>query len=346
MSRYFFTSLTRISNLREVPFVVQQLAREKWRAGDYVVGEVNARPNPVTRIEMSTGRVIEVMEGSLVLGAFGERRATLEAVGSWQDIKDDMQMEVIGGGGLMGRLTSKSPYTQRMLSVLYKGHVLVDGQPRNMMDYVVAVEERPFTLPVILIVGTSMDAGKTTAARMIIRELKDMGLQVIGAKLTGSGRYRDILSMRDAGADVILDFVDVGLPTTVCSAEVYAKALRQLLARMMLLDADVVVAEAGASPLEPYNGETAVAMIEDNVRFMVLCASDPYAVSGIIHAYGKQPDIVSGAAANTQAAIDLVNKLTGLTAVNLLDQESLWRVRDLLRAALEEHVVGVGTAVA
>lgn len=345
MSRYFFTSLTRISNLRDVPFTVQPLAREKWRTGDYVVGQVNARPNPVTRIEVSTGRVIEVMEGSLVVGAFGDRRATLEAVGSWKDIEDDMQMEVIGGGGLIGRLTSKSPYTQRMLSVLYKGHVLVDGQPRNMLDYVVAVEEQPFDLPVVLIIGTSMDAGKTTAARMIIRELKDMGLRVIGAKLTGSGRYRDILSMRDAGADVILDFVDVGLPTTVCPVATYEKALRQLLARMMLQDADVAVVEAGASPLEPYNGETAVAMIEDQVRFTVLCASDPYAVSGIIHAYGNKPNIVSGAAANTQAAIDLVHKLTGLTAVNLLDQESLWRVRDMLQASLNVETIRANAAV-
>ena len=34
---------------------------------------------------------------------------------------------------------------------------------------------------------------------------------VIGTKLTGAGRYRDILAMRDAGADYIFDFVDAGL---------------------------------------------------------------------------------------------------------------------------------------
>ena len=141
-------------------------------------------------------------------------------------------------------------------------------------------------------------------------------------------------------------FVDAGLPSTVCNETVYQTALSSILSHAAESNPDVMVAEAGASPLEPYRGDMAVAQLRDNIRCTVLCASDPYAVSGIIHAYGKQPDIVSGAAANTQAAIDLVHKLTGLTAVNLLDQESLWRVRDLLRAALEEHVTGLETAVA
>jgi hypothetical protein len=42
---------------------------------------------------------------------------------------------------------------------------------------------------------------------------------------------------------------------------------------------DVLVAEVGASPLEPYNGATAIREIGANVCFTVLSASDPYAAS-------------------------------------------------------------------
>jgi hypothetical protein len=179
-----------------------------------------------------------------------------------------------------------------------------------------------------------MSAGKTMTARLAIRLFKEMGLKVIGAKLTGAGRYRDVLSMKDAGADLIFDFVDVGLPSTVGPPQEYRRALSQLLTRIAEAGADVVVAEAGASPLEPYNGATAIAAIEPNVRCLVLCASDPYAVAGVIGAFQKRPDLVAGAAANTKAGIELVEKLCDLKALDLLDKRSIPELRALLSKAL------------
>jgi hypothetical protein len=179
-----------------------------------------------------------------------------------------------------------------------------------------------------------MSAGKTSSARVIVRLLKEAGLRVIGAKLTGAGRYRDILCVKDAGADWIFDFVDVGLPSTVCPSDEYRAALRQLLARMMQVDGDVVVAEAGASPLEPYNGATAISEIKANVRCAVLCASDPYGVVGVSTAFNRRPDLVAGAAANTTAGIELVDKLSGLKALDLLDKQSLPKLRALLKETI------------
>ncbi len=334
MTSYLYTSLTRISNLREVPFTVEPLSRDHWETGDYVVGEVDRRPSSVTRIELGSGRCIEAMEGSLLIGAFGKRHATLEATGDWRDIEEDMKMEAIGGGGLMGKLTSRSPYMPPVLSLTYNGHVLVNGQKVNMRDFVPNIPKLPFNLPVILIVGTSMSAGKTTAARMIIRQLCHLNLKIVGAKLTGSGRYQDILGMRDAGASVILDFVDAGLPTTVCSEEKFKKALQYMLSRLAMVDADVAVLEAGASPLEPYNGRLAVELIEEHIRFIVACASDPYAIVGLMSTFGRSPDLVTGAAANTTAAIELVESLSGFKALNLMDREAQWELRSMLRESL------------
>jgi uncharacterized NAD-dependent epimerase/dehydratase family protein len=185
-------------------------------------------------------------------------------------------------------------------------------------------------VPTILIVGTSMSAGKTTSAKIIIRQLKRAGLRVVGTKLTGTGRYRDTLAMLDAGADAVFDFVDVGLPSSVVDPEQYRTPLRDLLGLIGEANPEVLVAEAGASPLEPYNGQVALDELGDTVSFTVLCASDPYAVVGVMRGYGIIPDLVAGVATSTSAGVELVGKLTGVKALNLLDASSTAELQDML----------------
>jgi uncharacterized NAD-dependent epimerase/dehydratase family protein len=209
-----------------------------------------------------------------------------------------------------------------------------------MADYVPPHPPSGFDHPVVLIVGTSMSAGKTTAARVVIRQLRELGLTVVGTKLTGAGRYRDILAMKDAGADEIFDFVDVGLPSSVLDPEEFRGLLKGLLARISAADCDVVVAEAGASPLEPYNGGVAMEMLEGHVRCTILCASDPYAVKGITDAFGSVPDFVAGPTTNTEAGIELVRRLTGLRAVNVMDPAAAPLVREVLEKALLPDPLG------
>lgn len=336
--RYFFTSLTRISGLPETPFTVDPLPRRKWETGDYVVGEVASQPNGLSRLELSTGRMVEVVEGDLVVGAFGVRYATLEAVGGWQNIGPDRRMEALTGAGLFGMSTSRSALLPPLLSMTYKGHVMYGPNKATMRDYVPEAPAHGFALPTVLLVGTSMSAGKTTTARVVVRLLGEAGLSVVGAKLTGAGRYRDILTMQDAGADAIFDFVDAGLPSTVVPEGEYRGALGGLLSHIAGLGADVLVGEVGASPLEPYNGQAAIEEIGAHGLCTILAASDPYAVTGVISAFGKRPDLVTGLATSTRAGIELVEKLSGITALNVLDRDSFPRLRAILQRtlALEE----------
>jgi hypothetical protein len=333
-AKHFFTSLSRISDLPSVPFTVQPLSRQEWETGDYVVGEVASPPSRLSQIELTSGRMVEVVEGDLIVGAFGVRYATLEAVGGWQGIGHDRMMEALTGAGLFGKATSRSILLSPLVSLAYKGHVLIRKKKATMRDYAPEIPERKFGLPVVLLVGTSMSAGKTTSAKVIVRLLREAGLAVVGAKLTGAGRYRDILSMRDAGAEHIFDFVDAGLPSTVVPEKEYRQALRRLLSRIATADADVLVAEVGASPLEPYNGAAAIDEIGPNVRCTVLSASDPYAVTGVTSAFGNRPDLVAGLATSTSAGIELVEKLSGIKALNVLDRSSLTRLRAILKETL------------
>jgi hypothetical protein len=276
-----------------------------------------------------------------LIGAFGTRAATLEGVGDWAAIGDDGRLSALTGAGLFGKGTSLSPEMSRIIELQYVGHTMRDGGKLTMTDFVTTAPDREFDMPVVLLLGTSMSAGKTTTGRFIVHELKAEGLGVVGAKLTGAARYRDVLSFADAGADHIFDFVDAGLPSTVVEPEVYRAAIGPLLARIAASGADVLVAEAGASPLEPYNGATFVEMLRDNIRCAVLCASDPYAVLGVQTAFGFEPDLVCGPASNTDAAVALVKKLTGLPALNLLDPANLRKLRNLLRERLPFRAIRI-----
>jgi hypothetical protein len=335
MIRPFLASVTRISDLTRGNFTTTPLAREHWDTGDYVVGKVLDTRGHLKAIELRRGRMIEVMEDDLVVGAFGTRTATLEAVGDWRSIDDSGELNALTAAGLFGKVTSLSPFISSPMRLQYQGHVTRNDTKLTMRGSLPELEIIDFDIPIILIVGTSMSAGKTMSGRVIVHLLSQMGLNVVGTKLTGAARYRDMLSFKDAGASAIYDFVDAGLPSSAVDEATYRKALPYLLSLIAKDKPDVVVAEAGASPLEPYNGAIAKEMIRDNVRFKLLCAQDPYAVVGVQHAFQRSPDLVAGGAANTDAAIALVKKLSGLPALNLMEPSSREQLGDMLRKALD-----------
>jgi hypothetical protein len=332
--KYFYASLSRISDLAEEGFELEMLDQDEWATGDYVVGEVISRPSTLSRAELRSGRMIELVEGDLVVGAWGTRAATLEAVGSWRDIGDDGQFHAMTSAGLFGKVTSLAPLMPPVQRLQYRGHTTRDGRKLVMRDFVPPIPDVPYDFPTVLIIGTSMSAGKTTSAKRIIRHLKGLGLRVVGCKLTGAGRYRDVLAMWDSGADAIYDFVDVGLPSTVTDPEYFRARLGELLRLVAGSDPDIVVAEAGASPLEPYNGEVVLQELGDHVKCTVLCASDPYAVAGVSMGFGYDPDVVAGIATNTSAAVELIKRLTGQPAFSFLSPGESDDAFDVIRKRL------------
>ena len=326
-------SLTRVADFAPDTYQVVQLAKAHWASGDYVVGEVGDQTTATYGIELATGRMVAALPGDQIIGAFGNRAATLECVGSWSDIDSD-RMHAMTSAGLFGKATSVSQTIGTLLHLRYLGHVVRDGKKMCMAHYAIKPGGGTFNVPTILLFGTSMSAGKTTTGRLVIHELASMGMSVAGAKLTGAGRYRDILSFRDAGASAIYDFVDAGLPSTVVAEASFRRAIRPLLQQIGKAAPDILVAEAGASPLEPYNGAAAIAELGENICCTILCASDPYAVVGVEKAFGLKPDLVAGPAAATSAAIDLVARLSGVTAINVLDPAC----PPLMRRYLSQHL--------
>ena len=328
--KYIFTSLTRISDLAEKEFDLKKIDLKYWETGDYVMAKISDPGSNTLLLELPNGRMRGIIGGEKIIGALGERFATLEATGTWKKVGEDMKMHVLTGAGLFGKLTSKSAFIPNMMEVVYRGHTFRKGKKLTMSSFVEPVVEIPFRTPVVLFVGTSMSAGKTTSARIVTNLFKLAGYKVAGAKLSGAGRYKDILAIKDVGADTVLDFVDAGLPSSIYPKEKYKAKLKQLLSRIAIQKADIAIIEIGASPLEPYNGDIAIKAIKDNIKCTILAASDPYAVHGLMKAFGIIPDIVTGITSNTLAGIAMVERLCNVKALNLIDSSTTKELKHIL----------------
>lgn len=68
--------------------------------------------------------------------------------------------------------------------------------------------------PVVYVLGSSMNAGKTTAVAQIVRGLSLAGLRVAAGKATGTGAWGDPGLFHDSGAETVLDFTDFGHGST------------------------------------------------------------------------------------------------------------------------------------
>ena len=329
MNTIILGSLARTTDFDKEPFEFRSLDATHWASGDFVVGEVTGTRSDLYRVEGTTGEMIPVKAGDKVVGAFGHREATLEGSGSFKHIGDG-RMHAMTSAGLFGRFTSYSKLLPKPMSMLYLGHVVRNDRKVCLQDFALRAEPRQLDVPTILLVGTSMSAGKTMTGKFACEILSELGYKVVGSKLTGAGRYRDILSFQRHGAYEIYDFIDAGLPSTVVPEDEFRTAIRPLLSYIAGRGADYLVVEAGASPLEPYNGAAAIEELGDNVHCLILCASDPYAVVGVQQAYGLHPDLVAGPATNTSAALALVRKLTGLPGINVIDRRKLPEFRQFL----------------
>lgn len=183
------------------------------QAGDLVLARVT-KIGQHTKLESPEGRRQTLYPGDEIIVAYGNRYAPdqFEAV-----VPSDLSpCDLVAGGGIAAQMRAKHAGMKPPTQIEPVG-LLVDqqGRPVNLSAYRLSGQPTMNRhCKVIAIVGTSMNAGKTTTAASIIRGLTLAGLHVGAAKVTGTGSGGDIWSMIDAGARVALDFTDMGYATT------------------------------------------------------------------------------------------------------------------------------------
>jgi len=167
--------------------------------------------------DYNTDHKIEVplQEGHYVLLSYGDRYAVDEYKSIVPPSLAECQLVTAGGIASQILATNESMDAPTIIEPL--GLVSrANGDVINIKDYALPYayatpSKKP---PCLLVVGTGMNAGKSTAAAALTKGLSDGGYRVGYAKITGTGNDGDPLKQKRAGAYKIYDFVDCGRSTT------------------------------------------------------------------------------------------------------------------------------------
>jgi hypothetical protein len=285
------------------------------QAGDIVLAKLEKIGKNAT-LELANGRRCNLHEGDHLAVVFGNRYATLQFEGYARSSGDSC--DLLSMGGLCGLVESKhakaaEPSKLRLLGALGD----INGSPLSLRDFALAPLPQPNRPNVVVVCGTSMDAGKTHTVMSLIMGLRKQGLAVAGIKLTGTATGKDTWNMLDAGACIALDFVDGGFPST------YLSTLEELLHLYDLLVSRAAAEGASWVVVEIADGllqrETAALLqhpgFTASVGAWIFAAGDPLAAAGgirVLRGWGIEPLAITGVVSmspvgmkETQAAAQL-----------------------------------------
>lgn len=255
-------------------FVAEQLVREpqdfgllggterKPQAGDVVVARV-VSIGKHTALQSPAGRRQKLFIGQLVMVAYGDRYAPDQFLAH---VPADLgPCQLVAGGGVASRVEAMHASIDEATELEPLGLLARRGKIVRLADYAPLQVYSPSAEaslgrgnnapPVIAVLGTSMNSGKSTTLGCLVNGLSNAGMSVAAGKATGTGAGNDPNLFWDAGASSVADFTDFGYATTY---RVGYEQVRDLLVAMIreqaATGADVVVIEI-ADGL--FQGETA-----------------------------------------------------------------------------------------
>ncbi len=314
-------------------------------AGTVLACRVKNAKTTYNTLEDVHGRMVALHPGDVIAGALGHRDALYGFSGRVPrrvDVGDELQLLNIGG--VIGSGAKSVPGLGEPFRVEVLGSVLRFpylgtrvGVPARVPEAALPMLPLPSHMPpVVALVGTCMDAGKTTAASVIIGELSRQGRRIAAGKLTGVSLRRDVLQMQDCGAEPVSIFTDFGVVTT--SEENVLAAAQAALAYLAESEPDLIVIEMGDGLLGTYGVQTLLSdvALRSTLRAIVLCAQDPVGAWGAAQLlrdrYSLGVDVVSGRVTDTPVGMRFCREKLGVPAWNAL------RDGNKLAAAVKEKL--------
>jgi mutator family transposase len=181
-------------------------------SGDLVLARID-EIGKQRRIELTDGRRAHLFPGDEIIVCFGNRYAPDQYEGV---IGEDLSScDLVAAGGVASCEITRNERMIPSTRITPLGLIGDAGGNRlNLRDFAVTASDSNAPIKVVLSLGTSMNAGKTFTSTSLVRGLKGGGYRVAAIKATGTGAGNDLWIVRDAGADVVLDFTDGGLAST------------------------------------------------------------------------------------------------------------------------------------
>lgn len=290
-------------------------------AGDLVLARV-AKLGQHPRLEATDGRKVSLFVGDEILVCYGNRYAPdqFEAV-----VPDNLgPCHLVAAGGVAGTALSwhaamKAPTALEPIGLVHNEEGAVVNLQQWRLPEPRTGARRPWTVAVL---GTCMNAGKTTAAAGIVRGLHLTGRRVGAAKVTGTGAGGDVWLLQDAGAHPVLDFTAAGFAST------YRCTSAQVLTSLRTLCGHLADASVEAAVLEVADG-----LLQDETAALIGHPEFAARVDAVVFAAGDAMGAIAGVERLRSLGLPVVAVSGLLTCSPLATREAA--------AALDVPVLGL-----
>lgn len=257
--------------LQAFPQLADPSLPEAEYAQKYAVNDVRARHHDLviakvvllgaTNTEDEDGQQRELSVNEWIIAPLVERDSSL----SHSSIlpRDGMSVgaivDYICRGGGLGTSEDNPPGKGNPTKVQIMGILQYeDGRVPNAREFALDMRKSDILRPMIAVIGSKSDSGKTTACSVLIKLFHQNGNKVGVANFSGTARRGEFLSLAK-DANQWLDMADAGLPTTyppsrygeenVSLAAHHAVMAAECILQELSIDNDVIVSELGGDLL-------------------------------------------------------------------------------------------------
>ena len=290
-------------------------------------------------LELESGRMCILNDGDVIPVALGNRFASRGMCGfAPESLFTGDQIDILNLGGVAGICKDYNHSIGKPVRGIVLGAITKNGK-NLMLENIASIN--PATkleskIPLITIIGTGMDSGKTTVGSLIVQMLASMGKKVGVAKLSGVGAMRDVYRMIDYGAVKGLSFVDAGIPSTcIEDKNLVIKVAKGVINELAKDALDVIFIEFGDGLYGKYCVEDLLQDVEirSAISLSIMCASD---IPGALKLWedcneiGIKPALLSGPVTDNLAGIEILKDRIKIEAFNALKGTSVNAVVEIL----------------
>lgn len=313
------------AGMASLPMPISAFACEKARHGDVVLARVHQVNSSYDMLETLDGQEVTLSGGELIIGVLGTRKALKGFAGKLPaQLEPGMMLHLLNKGGVIGECTGFHRNLGWPTLVEYIGSVCRNGQPVNLRDSALPlVTAPPPDLPVVMVMGTCMNAGKTAVCKQVLRLFSEKGFRLHAAKVSGVACLQDLLAMERSGAEKVMSFQDFGFASTTEEHDL-APIARSLVHYLAEPKPDFILLEMGDGILGGYHVASLFAdpeLMSRNVA-LILCANDLMGAWGGMEwlaRHGHRPALISGPVTDCAEGIRYVEENWHIPAANAFD---------------------------
>ncbi|WP_316188726.1 hypothetical protein [Bradyrhizobium sp. SZCCHNS1054] len=302
--------------------------------GDVVLVESLDDVGAYARVDTVEGDSIPLGKGDRLLAVLGTRKSSTSISARLPEIIEaGCILGLVSKAGLVGQATATPAYlkypplrlqvhgivcnsTGEALNIAMYQHLQARHIPINLRDRVAFV------------CGTAAEVGKTTLLCGLIKALRARGSKErIGAiKACGTGRLADVHRYRAAGADVIVDFVDAGWPTTYNMTSLqYGQCLEAMLGKCLTDRCDLIFVEIGGDLLDGH-AETALDFAATHGCATHLVVGDAMAAQAALATLSIHRVRLENVAVLNRNSSAIAERIGKSFVVDLNDEQALLRI--------------------